>query len=114
MTAITDVSADQQRSGSQAAPAATSSTGSTDRLRLTSAQRKQIWQSLSGQTKETPPAGFTPTVGETLPAAVHLQPLPSNVTNSVPSVKSYDFAMVQNGVLIVDPTSKKIVDIVSE
>lgn len=112
ITAVTDVTADQQRS--QANSATSSSTGSSDQLKLTSAQRNEIWKSLSSQTKETPPNGFTAKVGEAVPSALHLQPLPSNVTSNVPAVKSYDFAMLQNEVLLVDPSSKKIVDIVTE
>jgi hypothetical protein len=32
----------------------------------------------------------------------------------VPALKPYDFAMLQNQVLIVNPSSKKIVDILSQ
>jgi hypothetical protein len=35
------------------------------------------------------------------------------VSAAVPVVKSYDFAMAQGQVLIVDPSSKRIVDILS-
>ena len=42
-----------------------------------------------------------------------MQPLPNSVSNQVPTLKSYDFAALQNEVLIVDPSSKKIVDIIS-
>ena len=69
---------------------------------------------MSSQTKETAPAGFTAKVGEAVPASLHLHPLPNSVTNAVPTVKSYDFAMVKNEILLVDPSSKQIVDIVTE
>jgi hypothetical protein len=49
-----------------------------------------------------------------MPNAVKLQPLPNSVSSQVPAVKPYEYAMLQNQVLIVDPSSKKIVDIITQ
>ena len=96
-----------------AGPSGAVSTG--EHLNLTTAQRHEIWQSVDKPAmKQTAPAGFKATVGEAAPSSIKLQPLPSDVSKQVPAVKSYDFAMVQNQVLIVDPSSKKIVDIVTQ
>jgi hypothetical protein len=90
------------------------SAATSDHLNLTSAQQKEIWQGVSKQaSKETAPAGFKATVGAAAPSSIKLQPLPSTVASEVPAVKPYDFAMLQNQVLIVDPSSRKIVDIVT-
>ena len=90
------------------------SAAATDHLNLTGAQQKEIWQGVSQQaSKETAPASFKATVGEVAPTSIKLQPLPTKVSNEVPAVKSYDYAMLQNQVLIVDPSSRKIVDIVN-
>ena len=87
---------------------------SSDHLNLSNTQRHEIWQSLGKQTtKENAPVGFKAMVGETAPGSIKLQPLPGDVSSRVPAVKSYDYAMLQNQVLIVDPSSKKIVDIVT-
>ena len=97
------------------ATAAGTTATSSDRLNLSNTQRHEIWQSLSKQAaKENAPAGFKAMVGETAPGSIKLQPLPGDVSSRVPAVKSYDYAMLQNQVLIVDPSSKKIVDIVSQ
>jgi hypothetical protein len=81
---------------------------------LTDAQRQEIWQGVSKQaTSESLPAGFEAAVGETVPGPIKMQPLPKDVSAAVPVVKSYDFAMAQGRVLIVDPSSKRIVDILS-
>jgi hypothetical protein len=97
-----------------AAAAGTTAT-SSDHLNLSSNQRHEIWQSLSKQTaKENAPVGFKAMVGETAPGSIKLQPLPVDVSSRVPAVKSYDYAMLQNQVLIVDPSSKRIVDIVTQ
>ena len=82
---------------------------------LTDAQRQEIWRGVSQQaTKESRPAAFKAAIGEAIPGSIKIQPLPSTVGAEVPAVKSYDFAMLQNQVLIVDPLSKKIIDILSQ
>jgi hypothetical protein len=60
------------------------------------------------------PAGFNAEVGGTLPGSIKMGPLPNDVSAAVPLLKSYDFAMAQGQVLIVDPLSKRIVDILGQ
>jgi hypothetical protein len=83
-------------------------------LELTSAQRAEIWRRLGNQQATTAPPGFQPKVGATVPASMQLKTLPSSVSNQVPQVQSYDYAMVQSQLLIVDPATKKIVSIITE
>ena len=113
VTAITEVSGDNHPGAT--AHATTGAAATNDRLNLTSAQRQEIWQNISKQAaKETPPAGFTAKVGESVPSTVKLQPLPSSLSSQVPAVKPYEYAMLQSQLLIVDPSSKKIVDIITQ
>lgn len=102
LTAVTELSADQETARRQSEP-----------LNLTPSQRAELWQNLSTQPKGTPPVGFAPKVGEALPSAIGIKPLPSNVTNQVPALKQDEYAMLQNQLLIVDPSSTKIVDIIT-
>jgi hypothetical protein len=98
-----------------AAAASTVGSATAEHLNLTASQRHEIWQGVSKQaTKETPPAGFKATVGAALPSSIKMQPLPTSVSKQVPAVKSDEYAMLQKQVLIVDPSSKKIVDIVTQ
>jgi len=95
--------------------AAETGPSSKDQLNLTNAQQKEIWQSVNKQNmKDTTPAGFRPTVGAVVPSSIKLHALPGDATRQVPAVKSYDYAMLQNDVLLIDPTSKKIVDIIRQ
>lgn len=81
---------------------------------LTGAQHQEIWQGVSKQAvKESWPTGFKAMIGEVVPSSIKLQPAPKSVSNQVPAVKSYDFAILGNQVLIVDPSSKKVIDIVT-
>ena len=98
--------------GAAAAAGMSGSGATTEHLNLTNAQQREIWQGVNQQAaKETAPAAFKPTLGEAAPSSIKLQPLPTRVSNEVPAVKSYDFALLQHQVLIVDPSSRKIVDI---
>ncbi len=47
-------------------------------------------------------------------SSIKLQSLPANLSSQIPAVKSYNYAMSQSDLLIVDPASKKIVDIITQ
>jgi hypothetical protein len=106
---------------SAASAAGTSSTSSTmakpgasDTLSLPTAQQKTIWKDLKSQaSNQTAPSGFQATVGSALPASVKIMPVPSKVATDVPALKPYDFAMVAGKILIVNPSDKKIVDVIT-
>ena len=78
---------------------------------LTTAQKQEIWQTLSSVTaaKANEPKDFSPQVGATIPSGVPVQPLPGEITNNAPSLKGYEYTMLQSEIVIVHPTSKKIV-----
>jgi len=95
--------------------AADAGSTSKDHLNLTSAQQKEIWQSVSKQNmKGTTPTGFRPAVGAVVPGSIQLHAMPGDATKQVPAVRSYEYTMLQNEVLLIDPTSKKIVDIIRQ
>jgi hypothetical protein len=83
-------------------------------LSLTSAQQKTVWNDLHGQaTEQKAPSGFNATVGAIVPSTVKTEPVPSKAATSVPALKSFNFAMVNGKLLIVNPSDKKIVDVIS-
>jgi Protein of unknown function (DUF1236) len=83
---------------------------------LTVAQRQEIWQGASKQAvgESSLPAGYTAEIGEGVPSSTKLQPIPKDVSDRVPAVKPYDFAMLRNQLLIVDPDTKKVIDIITK
>ena len=82
-------------------------------LNLTVAQRAEIWKQLGNQTTENAP-GFEPKIGEAVPMRLQLKSLPSNVSSQVPAVQPYEYAMLRSQLLIVDPSTNKIVAIITE
>jgi hypothetical protein len=85
-----------------------------DTLNLSSTQRTTAWNDLHSQaTKQTAPAGFSATMGSVVPSTMKLQPIPEKTAKDVPSLKPYDFAVMQGKVLIVNPSDKKVVEVIS-
>jgi hypothetical protein len=85
-----------------------------DTLKLTSAQQKEAWRDLSSQaSNQNPPSGFQPAVGSVVPTSIKLEPVPSKSAANIPPLRSYDFAKVQGKLLIVNPTDKKIADVIT-
>ena len=91
-----------------------SSPPSATQLSLTDAQQelalKDIGQSGQAQSK---PANFTPAVGATVPKVLALKPVPADLGQQVKALKSYDYALLNRELLIVNPTSQKVVDVIN-
>jgi hypothetical protein len=86
----------------------------SDTLSLTSAQQKMAWNNLSGaESKQSVPAGFSATVGSAVPTTFKIAPVSSKAAQDVPALKSYDFGMLQSKLLIVNPSDKKIVEVIT-
>ena len=61
-----------------------------------------------------PPANLHVAVGGDLPASMELYDLPPNIAADIPATKLYKYTLVQNQVVIVDPTKMKVVDIIRQ
>jgi hypothetical protein len=83
-------------------------------LTLTNTQREAIWQKLGHQPTQTNPTGHNLNIGQVVPNGLSLQALPGNISAQVPAVKSYDYAMLDNQLLIIDPSTKRVVAIVAD
>ncbi len=85
-----------------------------DTLNLSSTQQKSVWQDLSAQaTDQSAPSGFQPMVGAVVPSTIKVEPMPSKVATDIPSLKSYDFAKVHGKLLIVNPSDKKVAEVIT-
>jgi Protein of unknown function (DUF1236) len=111
VTSVTEILGGQR---SAAARENTTAVAATP-FNLTSNERHELWQSLSMQAaKESAPAGFTAKVGDVVPSSIKVQSLPTALNSQLPTTKSYDYAMLQAELWIVDPSSNKIVDIITQ
>jgi hypothetical protein len=83
-------------------------------LALTNTQRRDIYQDVSKLKTKQASTRFTPKLGESVPGSITLRPLPASATKQVPAAKSYDYAMLGNKVLLVNPDTKKIADVIAD
>jgi hypothetical protein len=88
--------------------------GPQDRLTLSTAQELAIVQSISTQAlkRETAPSGFEAELGQVVSKSIRLHKLPSGATGRVPTAKQYDYALLQNQLLIVNPRDRIVVDVI--
>jgi len=103
-------------SGVTAASAATMSHAAKagDTLSLTSTQQKTAWSDLYMESmNQAAPSGFDPVIGAVVPNSVTTAPVPPKAASAVPALKPYDFAQLQNKVVIVNPSDNKIAEVIS-
>jgi hypothetical protein len=63
--------------------------------------------------KETAPPTFRAALGAVVPSSIELQPLPKTIVDLMPELKDYEYAMVANQVLLVDPKNKQVIEIIN-
>jgi Protein of unknown function (DUF1236) len=107
------MSANSKSASNTAASQPTALHGS-DTVILSAAQRRVVWNDLSKQAANQNAAGFNPTIGTFVPNTVKIEPMPSKVAATNPSLRPYDFAMVDHKLVIVDPSNKVIADVLSK
>ena len=84
-------------------------------LKLTDAQKQRIAQALNGRdTLDQLPEGFTPAIGAKVPTQKKLaaHPLPRPLVYEIPVLKQYYYAQLADRVLIIDPVTGTVADIV--
>ena len=80
-------------------------------LTIAPADQTKVMTWIKSQNKSSmaAPAGFSLTVGATLPSSVMLYPIDPSV--GVAAVTSYNYAIIDNKTVLVDPSSHKVVEI---
>jgi hypothetical protein len=85
-----------------------------DNLSLTTAQQELAWRDLSKQAASQPaPSNFSASQGITIPDNIALRPIPKKVASLLPKLRPYQYARLPNEILIVNPTDKKVADVVN-
>jgi len=91
-------------------------------LHLSDDQRARIRGVLDAKNTEVdfalksnnPSQGFTPSVGAKIPAGLHPHSLPPPLIYEMPLLKRYSYLKFKQQVLIIDPMSRKIVEMFPE
>jgi hypothetical protein len=95
-------------------PTGEAAAASTEALKLSDAQRKVAWQDLyMDSLNQDTPADFSPVVGATVPNTIVIAPVTAQAGSDVPVLKPYSFAMVQKKLVIVNPASRRIANVIA-
>jgi Protein of unknown function (DUF1236) len=84
-------------------------------IKLTPGQRIAILDAvLQDGGRTAAPSSFQPTVGGPVPPSVSLRPLPSGATAQSPDLYGKKYTMVQNQVILVDPDTMQVIEILRQ
>lgn len=97
-----------------ATASAVAATRPSDTVILSAAQQRTAWNDLNKQATNQNATGFDAKIGTFVPDAVKIEAMPSKAAADVPSLRPYDFAMVDHKLVIVDPTNKVIADVLTK
>jgi hypothetical protein len=82
---------------------------------LTPEQKSAIAQAVrQSNRKVVVPPNVSAQVGSELPASLELYTLPDATLAEIPAAKLYKYTMVNDRVVLVDPTTMRVVDILQE
>ena len=90
----------------------TTGQGAAGSARLTTEQRTKISSVIKSQKVESVGLNVSVSVGTRIPADVRLHPLPQQVIVIYPEWRGYDYILVGDQIVIVDPRTHEIVAIV--
>lgn len=84
--------------------------GVAQKLELTAAQRNAIYAAVSKDRSKVSPQRFPAVIGAEVPPMINLYALPDDIVSGNPAAKIYEFTMVEDKVVLVDPTRMRVVD----
>jgi hypothetical protein len=80
---------------------------------LSAEHHAKIWEAVRGEkTARFTGTKFSITVGEAVPQTVHLNRLPVRVIEFAPQYRGYEYVLVGDEILIVDPRTHRIVAVI--
>jgi hypothetical protein len=89
--------------------------GDAPHIDLTAAQKQTVYQSVSKtQKNNAAPTGFRATVGALVPNSVVLATVPATIADLIPQTKGLESAMVEGQVVLVDPSGKKVMAVITQ
>jgi hypothetical protein len=81
--------------------------------RLTDTQRGAIAAAVRHDKRAAEPSiSFVPSVGAPVPPAIELYMLPDKILAEVPATRSVKYTVMKNQLVLVDPTTMRVVDII--
>ncbi len=92
-------------------PGGISSSGE-QKLILTPAQRRAIYAAVAKDKSKAAKTAFPPAIGADVPPMLELYPLPDDIVAANQTAKFFEYTIVQDKVVLVDPTRMRVVDVI--
>ncbi len=83
-------------------------------LRLTPQQRTVIYRTVTRERRVVPPSDVEIRAGAAVPPTVVLAPLPESLYVQIPEVTPYKYFYVNNQLVLVDPRTSEVIDIIDQ
>jgi hypothetical protein len=96
--------------GGQNIHAQNDNVGASQNLELTAAQRSAIYAAVSKDRSKMSPQRFPAVIGAEVPPMINLYALPDDIVAGNASAKLYQCTVVEDKVVLVDPTRMRVVD----
>jgi hypothetical protein len=103
----------QQETITHPLPGPPPGSGASSQLQLTNAQKLTIANAIRGAgSKPASRVNFTTNIGAPVPPSIELYVLPDAALSAVPDAKVVKYTTVQNEIVLVDPTTMRVVDVI--
>jgi hypothetical protein len=84
-------------------------------LRLTETQRSAIAEAVRRENKAVEPSvSFVASVGAPVPPVIELYMLPDKILAELPAAKRVKYTLVKNQLVLVDPVTMRVVEIIQQ
>jgi hypothetical protein len=83
-----------------------------ERVDLTPAQRTIIYRSVSRERVRAPSADVQVRLGARVPRSVQLYEMPTTIVEEVPPLRRYRYMVVNDEVVLVDPATSEVVEVI--
>jgi hypothetical protein len=100
-------------SGAVSAPLFGATPKASDSLSLSRQDQQTAWNDLSSVPSEEGPADFRPSTTSAVPSTLAVRAIKGKAASDVPVLGAYDFAKVQNKLLIINPTDMMIAEVIT-
>jgi len=85
-----------------------------ERIELTPAQRTTIYRTVTRERVRTSAPAVDVRLGARVPQVVELSEIPSAIVEEIPTVRRYRYMVVNNEVVLVDPATSEVVEIIRQ
>jgi uncharacterized protein DUF1236 len=89
----------------------TTSRSTSSKLNLAPEKRRMIRETVIKEQSAPRCSDIQVTVGEEVPASLSLRPFPDVIVRDVPDIRSYEFCIKDNDVVVIDSTEHRIVEV---